>query len=228
MTANNCQWGVNGVELGAGKRELLENYLRHLLTVNETLNLTAVREFEEAWVRHIEDSLALLDIADFRGKRVLDVGSGAGLPGLVLRIAEPSIELTLLDATGKKVEFLRGAVDMLGLDRVTCVHARAEEYAHGPARESFEIVTARGVAHLAALCEVCLPLVKIGGLFLAMKRDDTETAAAHLWGGTRREGLWYELPGGLRHYAAVYEKVSPAPERVPRTWAQIKKGLRIE
>jgi 16S rRNA (guanine527-N7)-methyltransferase len=199
-----------------------------LLAVNETHNLTAIREYDEAWTRHIEDSLALLNVADFRDKRVLDVGSGAGLPGMVLRIAEPSVRLTLLDATAKKAEFLRGAAELLGLDNVTCVHARAEEYAHGPDRESFDIVTARGVAALPALCELCLPFVKTGGLFLAMKRDDAETAPAHLWGGRRREGVWYELSGGLRHYIAVFEKISLTPEEYPRPWAQIRKSAKTE
>lgn len=202
---------------------LLERYLQHLLEVNETHNLTAIRDYDEAWTRHIEDSLALLQTADFRDKRVLDVGSGAGLPGMVLRIAEPMVRLTLLDATAKKVDFLRGAAEMLGLDNVTCVHARAEEYAHSPARESFDIVTARGVASLPALCEICLPFVKVGGLFLAMKQDDTEDADARIWGAVRREGAWYELPGGLRHHVAVFEKVSPTPEKYPRAWAQINK-----
>ena len=204
-------------------REALERYLRHLLEVNQTHNLTAVRDYDEAWTRHIEDSLQLLNVTDFRGKRVLDVGSGAGLPGMVLKIAEGSVDLTLLDATAKKVDFLRGAAKRLGLENVTCVHARAENYAHGPARESFDIVTARGVAALPALCELCLPFVRLGGLFLAMKQDSTETAPVHVWGGLRREDILWELSGGPRHRAVVVEKVFSTPETYPRPWAQIKK-----
>lgn len=201
---------------------LLEAYLRRLLEVNETMNLTAVRDYDEAWVRHIEDSLALLKAADFRGKSVLDVGSGAGLPGFPLKIAEPSIRLTLLDATGKKVRFLRDTADILGLEQVECVQARAEEYAHTKARECFDIVTARGVAALDALCEICLPFVRVGGVFIAMKSGDGEEAHPERFGGRKREGLWYELPGGLRHYAAVFEKVASTPKEYPRSWKEIK------
>ena len=210
--------------MNAETRALLERYLRHLLEVNETHNLTAVRDYDEAWTRHIEDSLQLLNAADFTGKRVLDVGSGAGLPGMVLRIAEPSARVTLLDATAKKADFLRGAAERLGLENVTCVHARAEVYAHGPERERFDIVTARGVAALPALCEICLPLVRTGGLFLAMKQDGPEDAPAHLWGGARREDFRYELPGVPPRRVVVIEKVSPTPAKYPRPWARIQKS----
>ncbi|MDR1736514.1 MAG: 16S rRNA (guanine(527)-N(7))-methyltransferase RsmG [Oscillospiraceae bacterium] len=204
-------------------RELLKAYLDRMLDVNRTMNLTAIRDPREAWTRHIEDSLSLLNAADFRNKTCLDVGSGAGLPGMVLAIAEPSLDMTLLDATQKKTEFLRGTAEALGLRNVKCVHARAEEYAHTAARESFDIVTARGVAALGALCEICLPFLSVGGLFLAMKEDDSERADAENFGGAPRDGHWYELPGGITHYAAIFEKVSPTPAKYPRKWAAIKK-----
>lgn len=205
-------------------RTLLDTYLRRLLEVNQTMNLTSVRDYDEAWVRHIEDSLALLKIADFRDKCVLDVGSGAGLPGIPLKIAEPGIHLTLLDATGKKVRFLRETTDILGLSHVECVHARAEEYAHTAARESFDIVTARGVTAMDALCEICLPFVRVGGLMIAMKSGDAEPSRETLWGGEKRGGVWYELPGGLRHYAALFIKIAPTPVQYPREWKAIMAG----
>lgn len=208
--------------------DLMEIYINRLLRANETLNLTAIRDPREAALRHIDDSLALLDVADLRGKSVIDVGSGGGLPGIPLRLREPSIRLTLLDATAKKVSFLREVCKELSLDNVDCVAARAEEQALKPGwRDSFDIAAARGVAYLPVLAELCLPLVKPGGVFLAMKGADcaaeAEAACAHIGtlGGAGPEIRAYELAPGLTHAVVIVRKIKPTPEGYPRRYAKI-------
>lgn len=198
-------------------------YLDMLLEANAVMNLTAIREPEEIRLRHFEDSLKLLGCADFKNRRVLDLGSGAGFPGLPLKIAEPSIDLTLLDGTGKKVEFLRRVSDALGFRDVNCVHARAEEYARTGARESFDIVTARGVTALPALCELCLPFLRVGGVMLSMKGGAFERAQYDAFGGARMEDYCYELSDGTIHYVIIVKKIAPTNKLYPRLWAQIKR-----
>jgi 16S rRNA (guanine527-N7)-methyltransferase len=216
-------------------REHLERYLQLLLQTNAHTNLTAIRDPEEIRVRHFEDSLRLLEGADFSSKRVIDIGSGAGFPGLVLKIAEPTIKLTLLDAAGKKVRFLQSVCDDLGLSDVSCVHARAEELARDPAhRERYDIVTARGVAALPALCEICLPFVRTGGIFLSMKRPGPasdarfagteEEGTPELFGGAREEPFVYQLSDGRTHAVCRFRKCTRTLPQYPRSWGKIKGG----
>ena len=206
-------------------REQTERYLALLLEANAKCNLTAVRDPGEIRVRHFEDSHKLLGAADFAGRRVLDVGSGAGFPGLALRIAAPSVKLTLLDATGKKVRFLQSVCDELGFADVSCVHGRAEELAHDKAyRERFDIVTARGVAALPALCEICLPFLKIGGVFLAMKEAPETFPGAITFGGAQEEPFLYTLSDGRSHAVCRFRKAAPTPGQYPRAWGKLKKG----
>jgi 16S rRNA (guanine527-N7)-methyltransferase len=205
-------------------REQLGRYLDLLLEANAKFNLTAVRDPDGIRVRHFEDSLKLLEAADFTGKSVLDVGSGAGFPGLVLRIAQPSVKLTLLDATGKKVRFLQSVCDALGFSDVSCVHGRAEELGHDKAyRERFSIVTARGVAALPVLCEICLPFVCPGGLFLSMKEAPEIFTGADTFGAVREDPYLYKLSDGRSHAVCRFRKTSPTPEQYPRAWGRIKK-----
>jgi len=204
-------------------REMLEQYLTILLEVNAHTNLTAIRDPEEIRVRHFEDSIKLLEAAEFSGKTVLDVGSGAGFPGLVLKIAEPTCNVTLLDATGKKVRFLQRVCDELGLEGVTCLHGRAEELAHDPQyREKFDIVTARGVTALPALCEICLPFVKVGGSFLSMKERTEEYSDANKFGGTQESDYLYTLSDARKHAVCRFRKVKPTAGQYPRAWGKIK------
>jgi 16S rRNA (guanine527-N7)-methyltransferase len=206
-----------------------DRYLALLLERNAQFNLTAIREPDEIRRRHFADSLELLKVCDFTAKRVADVGSGAGFPGLPLKIAEPSLELTLVEATGKKCAFLREVCDTLGLEGVTVLHARAEELGHGPLRERFDIAVSRGVARFSALAELCLPLVRVGGTFLAMKSDAAERAAAEgqlrALGGQPGGLRQYALPGGKQHCVFITQKYEPTPARYPRAWGQIKKEM---
>ena len=204
-------------------------YYDALAAQNKVMNLTAIDGEEDSARLHFLDSAALLTLADFRGKSVIDVGSGAGFPGLALKVAEPDIRLTLLDSLDKRVRFLRGLSDELGFEDVVCLHARAEE-APPELRESFDIACSRAVARLNLLCELCLPFVRVGGLFLAMKgpgaEEETREAARaiRLLGGELDRIAVYPIPGAdMRHSAVMIRKVRETPKAYPRRWAQIKK-----
>ena len=207
----------------------LVRYAGMLAEKNQVMNLTAITDPLDVARLHFLDSAALLTLADFRGKAVVDVGTGAGFPGLPLRIVEPSIHLTLLDAQRKRVDFLREVCGGLDLDDVECVHERAEVFA-AERRETFDIAVSRAVAALPVLAELCLPLVKVGGQFLAMKSVDSgeELSAAgravSLLGGKLEKPIDYGISGtNIRHRLVIITKISETPKKYPRTFAKIKK-----
>ena len=204
-------------------------YYDYLNEQNRVMNLTAISGEEDSARLHFLDCAALLKEADFAGRRVIDVGTGAGFPGLALKVACPSIQLTLLDSLDKRVRFLQTLCKKLGFADVQCLHARAEE-APAELRQSCDIAVSRAVARLNLLCELCLPFVKVGGLFLAMKGpgaeeelDEAKRAIAAL--GGEAEGIRiYDVPGTeLEHNVIVIRKVRDTPNRYPRRWAQMKK-----
>ncbi len=204
-------------------------YYDYLDVQNRVMNLTAISGEEDSARLHFLDCAALLKEADFAGRRVIDVGTGAGFPGLALKVACPSIQLTLLDSLDKRVRFLQTLCEKLGFADVQCLHARAEE-APAELRQSCDIAVSRAVARLNLLCELCLPFVKVGGLFLAMKGpgaeeelDEAKRAIAAL--GGEAEGIRiYDVPGTeLEHNVIVIRKVRDTPNRYPRRWAQMKK-----
>ena len=208
----------------------LLRFAQELVETNKVMNLTAITEPRDIAALHFLDSAALLTLTDFKGKFVVDVGTGAGFPGMPLRILEPSIRLTLLDSLNKRVDFLQRVCDGLALTDVACVHARAEEFA-ARHRESFDIATSRAVASLPMLAELCLPLVKVGGLFAAMKSvdSDQELEAARKAIGTlggQVSGVKdYVIPGtDVRHRVIFVKKVRETPKKYPRTFAKIKKN----
>ena len=207
----------------------LEKFSKLLLEKNQVMNLTAITDPSQVATLHLLDSLAVLRGADFAGKTVVDVGTGAGFPGVPLAIACPGTAFTLLDSLGKRVRFLEEARDTLGLPNVVCVHGRAEEFARDH-REGYDIAVSRAVANRSVLSELCLPLVKVGGVFLAMKSTgcEGEVAAAgravRLLGGEVRESVDYVIPTtDVTHRLVVIAKVSPTPKKYPRAFAQIKK-----
>ncbi len=207
--------------------DTFERFGQLLLEKNQVMNLTAITEPEKVAELHFFDSLALLNAADFKGKRVIDVGCGAGFPGVPLKIAEPSIELTLLDSLGKRTDWLRQILPELGLD-ASVVTARAEEFV-STCRERFDLAVSRAVARLNVLCELCLPYVKVGGCFLAMKGQlaDVELEEAKkaisLLGGTVERVYAYDVENAV-HRAVVIRKEKPTPAKYPRAFAKIKKA----
>ena len=208
----------------------LEAYASLLLEKNRVMNLTAITDPQEVATLHLLDCAALLTMADLRGKRAIDVGTGAGFPGMVLRIMEPDFDLTLLDSLGKRVDFLREVCAALSLQRVDCVHARAEEFA-ADHRQQYDVAMSRAVANLNVLCELTLPLVKVGGQFLAMKSvsSDEEIQGARgaigQLGGRIADIQDYTVPETqVRHRLVVIEKVKDTPAIYPRSFARIKKA----
>ena len=222
--------GLAALSLPTDAAVPLMAFSAQLLETNKVMNLTAITEPEDVARLHLLDCAALLNITDFRGKRVVDVGTGAGFPGMPLRILEPDFDLTLLDSLGKRIAFLQRVCDEMGLQRVTCIHARAEEFA-AKHREQYDIATSRAVAALNVLCELTLPLVKVGGRFLAMKAVDSDdeirtakSAVAQL-GGKVEDISDYTIPGtDITHRVVVIGKVKPTPDAFPRAFAKIKKA----
>lgn len=217
-----------GIELDADAPRRFRIYHDYMEEINKVMNLTAISGEEDVARLHFLDCAALLKLADFHGKTVLDVGTGAGFPGMVLKIACPDIKLTLLDSLDKRIKFLRDLSDKLGFEDVNCVHMRAEE-APAEYRQGFDIVTSRAVAKLNMLSELCLPFVKKDGLFIAMKGPDCQAELEEanrciaILGG-RILGLKdYSVPGlDVSHNALVIRKEKDTPPKYPRRWAQIK------
>ena len=221
--------GLTTLGLPTGGIPALIRYADLLVEKNKVMNLTAITEPADIAALHFLDSAALLTLADWKGKTVADIGTGAGFPGLPLRIVDPSIRLTLLDAQNKRVEFLKEVCGELGLADVECVHARAEEFA-ADHREGFDLVTSRAVAALPLLCELCLPLVKVGGVFLAMKgpgaaEELAESGAALKKLGGKGSGVAeFHLPGGDVRNIIRIKKISQTPPVYPRNGGKIAKS----
>ena len=220
-----------GVSLPQGAAEAYVRYLHALERANRDFNLTSVEDVEEAATVHILDSLGVLGCIDLRGKSLIDVGTGGGLPGVALKIAVPEAELTLLDATEKKIRFLEEYLRGAGLE-AACVCGRAEELGRDASyRERYDAAVSRAVAGLGMLAELCLPLVRPGGRFLAMKAGDSDEEirgaqrAIETLGGRLEQVYEYTLPGtGILRRVAVVEKVRPTPAQYPRRWAAIKRS----
>lgn len=216
-----------GVPLTPAQVDTFRRYHRELERGNRRANLTSVADWRRAQAVHYLDSLSVLAAippALLRSGRLADVGSGAGLPGIALRIAVPSLRVALVEATRKKADFLRGLGESLGLDGVEVLACRAETLGRDPAaREAFDVVTARGVARLNALAELTLPLCRVGGVVVASKGADAEAEAAgaeravRTLGGALREVRRVDVPGLDRPRAlVVLDKVAPTPDRYPR------------
>jgi 16S rRNA (guanine527-N7)-methyltransferase len=168
---------------------LFDLYQRRLLEVNEYMNLTAITSDEDIAVKHFIDSFTLLPWLGTPGIKLLDIGAGAGFPGLALKIIKPDVKITLMDSLRKRVLFLRETADMLGLTDVECQHARAEEFSRKPEyRMRYDIVTARAVASLTKLVRYALPFLKKGGLFLAMKGPEVGKEIAEALPAIKKHG----------------------------------------
>lgn len=216
---------VYGLALTEVQLEQFDKYFQLLIEWNEKINLTAITEPREVAVKHMIDSLTCWDDDRFDNNiRVIDVGTGAGFPGIPLKIFRPDIRLTLLDSLNKRIKFLQLVVDELGLHGVECIHARAEEGARNKElREQFDLVVSRAVARLPVLAEYCLPFVKKGGTFAALKgmkygeEAESATKALAVLGGGKAECVEVKLPYIDDKRAVIYvKKEKSTPKIYPR------------
>ncbi|MCH5298503.1 MAG: 16S rRNA (guanine(527)-N(7))-methyltransferase RsmG [Ruminococcus sp.] len=218
-----------GIELTDLQTEQFEKYYNILVEWNEKINLTRITEPEEVAVKHFADSLTLLNYYDIPKKaKVIDVGTGAGFPGIPLKLARPDIDLTLLDSLNKRLVFLNEACDIIGIDAST-VHSRAEDGGQNALyREKFDVAVSRAVARLNTLCEYCLPYVKVGGSFVSMKGPDLSEElseaknAVKVLGGKIKTASEFELNGAGERTIVQIEKISPTPKQYPRHSSKIK------
>ena len=230
MMETHLRKGLAELGLGDDAAPSLLRFGELLLEKNKVMNLTAITDPEDVASLHFLDSAALLTLADLKDKTVVDVGTGAGFPGMPLKILEPSIRMTLLDSLGKRITFLQEVCNELGLRNVQCIHARAEEFA-ADHRQSFDFAVSRAVANLSVLCELCLPLVKVGGAFLSMKSVESggelEQAkkAIGILGGRVERTADYSIPGtDVTHRVIFIKKIAETPKKYPRPFAKIKKN----
>ena len=209
----------------------LNKYYNMLVETSKVMNLTTIVELEESYIKHFYDSLLLSKSVDLRKDLTLaDVGTGAGFPGLVLKICYPNLKITLIEPIGKRCKFLQSVIDELGLNNIEVINQRAEDYIK-IARESFDIVTARAVASLNILMEICVPYVKKEGCFVALKGAsyleevaNSANAAAKLKVKLVDKNI-YNLPLNMGERAILtYKKYDLTPNAYPRMYAKIKKN----
>jgi 16S rRNA (guanine527-N7)-methyltransferase len=216
-----------GIELRDPEKQLqqFESYCRLLVEWNEKMNLTGITEREQVYEKHFYDSITVAEASGFNEAASLaDIGSGAGFPSLPLKIVFPHLRITIIDALAKRIRFLEEVVGQLGLSDVSCIHGRAEEVARkAEHRDRYDIVTARAVARLAVLNEFCLPFVRTGGRFIAMKGSDIEQEleesrySTEKLNGSLQDVLRFTLPGeGSERHLIVIAKTSSTPKAYPR------------
>lgn len=212
-----------GIEIELDAEALFERHAALVEEWNQMLNLTRIPK-EEVADKHFLDSLTVLLVPEVaNATRLVDVGSGAGFPGIPLKVARPDLNVTLVDSLGKRVKFLETVIEALSLQRISCFHARAEEIGrHREHRESYDVAMGRAVAKLPVLCEYLLPLVRVGGVMVAMKgptgRDEVDEAkgALRTLGGQVGKIVDTSLPGGDMRQLIVIKKVTKTPPAYPR------------
>lgn len=222
-----------GFELSQSEQltERFDRYAEMLVDWNEKINLTAITAPDEIVIKHFVDSLLLLKAYDVpKGASMIDVGTGAGFPSVPVAMVRDDIRLTLMDSLNKRINFLKELSEALGVN-AECVHARAEEFGNKPEyREQYDVACARAVAHLRELSEYCLPFVKVGGAFVALKSIGLEQeleeakAAIDILGGKVEKIARFTLPDGAERAIAVIRKIRPTPKKFPRPYGKIKKN----
>ena len=214
-----------GITLDEIQKKQFTDFYEYLVEKNKVMNLTGITEFQEVLIKHSLDSLACVKAVDMsRIKRIMDIGTGAGFPGVPLKIAFPHLEACLLDSLKKRVNFLEETFQMLKLENITAIHGRAEEYAKNKQyRETYDLCVSRAVSNLATLSEYCLPYVKTGGYFISYKsgtvQEEVEQAqkAVKILGGKIQDVVYFQLPDSeIQRSLVVIEKIKATPGRYPR------------
>lgn len=214
-----------GIILTEKQIEQFLTYYEMLVEWNGFMNLTAITEYDEVMKKHFIDSISLIKAYDVnKPASVIDVGTGAGFPGLALKIAYPNLQVTLLDSLNKRIQFLNEVIEKLGLTGVETIHGRAEDFAKpGKLREKFDLCVSRAVANLSTLSEYCLPFVKVGGQFISYKSEkitEEMTAAENairILGGKVVNQVEFQLPDSdIYRNLFVIEKVKDTPKKYPR------------
>lgn len=222
------------IELPDGALELLNRYYEMLIDTNKVMNLTTITEYSEVVIKHFADSAAIGCITDMNGNiDLIDVGTGAGFPGIVLKIVYPQLSVVLLDSLNKRVNFLKNVITELGLTGISAIHGRAEDIARNKDyREKFDLCVSRAVANMSSLSEYCLPFVKVGGRFVPYKADGcdeevkTASKAVNILGGKIRKIESYVIPDTdicrkfvvidkLRNTSAKYPRKAGLPTKEP-------------
>ena len=210
-------------------------YYEMLVEKNQSVNLTAITDFDEVFKKHFIDSLSLVKACDFSHDdteiSLIDIGTGAGFPGIPLKISFPNLKVTLMDSLNKRVDFLHEVIARLGLSQIDAIHGRAEDYAKpGQLREKYDLCVSRAVANLSVLAEYCLPYVKVGGKFISYKSEkvteeinDAEYAIDIL-GGNIKEQIAFTLPDSdMYRNLVIIEKVNETPSKYPRKAGKVNK-----
>ena len=212
--------------------EKFERYMRILQKWNEKINLTSIIEDKEIIQKHFIDSIKIFEFEEMENmEKIIDVGTGAGFPGIPIKIVKPEIKLTLLDSLNKRVKFLKEVGKELGLENIEYIHGRAEDFGNdNNYREQYDLATSRAVANMTVLSEYCLPFVKVGGYFIALKGPSVEDElreseiALEKLGGRIKEIIEVDIEeSDLKHNLVIVEKVSKTPANLPRRTVSIRK-----
>lgn len=218
------QLSTHGIELSDKQQQQFQTYYQMLVEWNEKMNLTSITEEHEVYLKHFYDSIAASFYTDLTKElTICDIGAGAGFPSIPLKIIFPNLKVTIVDSLNKRIHFLNQLADALDIENVSFVHDRAETYGKGDYRESYDIVTARAVARLSVLSELCIPLVKKGGQFIALKssKGEEELEEARfgigVLGGKVVDTISYELPENAgERQMIIIDKRSQTPKKYPR------------
>ena len=220
---------IAGVVIKNKCEEYIINKIKDVIEYNKNVNLTSITEKEGVYLKHFYDSLTLFKAIDLNKKySICDIGTGAGFPGIVLKIVFPNLKVTLVDSLNKRIIFLKSVIEKLNLKGINAIHERIEDYAK-ISRESFDIVTSRAVASLPVLSEMCIPLVCEKGLFIPMKADAKDEIkssqnAIKTLGGVLRDTILFKLPkdAGERTFIII-EKINKTSVKYPRKFSEIRK-----